>query len=428
MMPPDSAERGMRWEAEGRRTASALDAASAAVVAGASPLAAARVALGIAMEQTARRRVTIVDLAGELPPLQSLVTGDDAHGVSDAFTFGISLNRLARPTGVEPNLFIIPSGAEPVIHDHVLASPRWAALVRSTRSEGALLLFVAQDDAPQLAALAAMTDGVVAVGDGDAVRALPRVLATVGAARRTPANQRPPRVITPMSRRNPWPWVGAALVALAVAGAVWAVRDRRERAAARVLAVRETPAAPAIEAPPAPPADTVPPLVVANPGDSARAAAFGVEVMAANTEVGAQLTLMENANYLSAPTIVPMQLTTDGARWYKLFAGAYATRRSADSALRQLRRRAVVSDSAGSVARVPLAMRLTTDVPRDSVARAIASWQARGISAYALLQADGRATVYAGAFSAPRDAELLATILREADATPTLVYRTGRVF
>jgi len=151
-------------------------------------------------------------------------------------------------------------------------------------------------------------------------------------------------------------------------------------------------------------------------------------VMAANTEVGAQLTLMENANYLSAPTIVPMQLTTDGARWYKLFAGAYATRRSADSALRQLRRRAVVSDSAGSVARVPLAMRLTTDVPRDSVARAIASWQARGISAYALLQADGRATVYAGAFSAPRDAELLATILREADATPTLVYRTGRVF
>jgi hypothetical protein len=47
---------------------------------------------------------------------------------------------------------------------------------------------------------------------------------------------------------------------------------------------------------------------------------------------------------------------------------------------------------------------------------------------YALLQPDGTARLYAGAFETPDKAALLAATLREAGIEPTLVYRMGRAF
>ena len=113
------------WENEGQRLAPLLDDVCAAVIAGTDPLAAASVAVGIARVQGVRRRVAIADLVGEIPPLQSLVTGDDPHGIADSFLYGVSLNKIARAVNESGNVFVMPSGTEAVAHDAVYANDRW---------------------------------------------------------------------------------------------------------------------------------------------------------------------------------------------------------------------------------------------------------------------------------------------------------------
>jgi hypothetical protein len=67
-------------------------------------------------------------------------------------------------------------------------------------------------------------------------------------------------------------------------------------------------------------------------------------------------------------------------------------------------------------------------VGADTVGAVVTAFVERGVPAYALRQADGSATVYAGAFEAPEQSALLAQSLRQLGLAPTLVYRTGRVF
>ena len=55
--------------------------------------ATARVALGVARAQSAKRRVVIGDLLGDAPPIRALVTGDDPYGLVDSFEYGVSLNQ-----------------------------------------------------------------------------------------------------------------------------------------------------------------------------------------------------------------------------------------------------------------------------------------------------------------------------------------------
>jgi hypothetical protein len=58
----------------------------------------------------------------------------------------------------------------------------------------------------------------------------------------------------------------------------------------------------------------------------------------------------------------------------------------------------------------------------------VRQYLARGIPAYALLQDDGSATIYAGAFDSAEQAALLIPSLRAAGIEPTLSYRLGRTF
>ena len=44
------------------------------------------------------------------------------------------------------------------------------------------------------------------------------------------------------------------------------------------------------------------------------------------------------------------------------------------------------------------------------------------------LQANGTARLYAGAFKAPEEANLLTDVMRAAGLNTSLVYRTGRVY
>jgi hypothetical protein len=67
-------------------------------------------------------------------------------------------------------------------------------------------------------------------------------------------------------------------------------------------------------------------------------------------------------------------------------------------------------------------------VSREAAKALASGYAGRGIPVYALLQADGSAQLYAGAFDTPERASLLAATLRTAGITPTVVYRTGRAF
>lgn len=516
----------LAWEEAGRRAAAALDGCSAAVVASHAPEAAAWVALGIAAEQAAHRRVVVGDLVGELPALQRLVDSDDPHGIVDSFLYGVSINKIAHAVDARRSLFVLPSGSEPVVPDEILRNERWHRLKLGFREVGALLLLVARADAPGLARLDELIDGAVLVEEPGqpALPALPRVLATVtapaavlqarhptaadvatfspieetmaaaagaaagatagapagapttpalpaagpeltgAAATRgeegsersaepgTEAEPEPVAVATapppeapsgeapvverrrrprPPKRRSAWWMPAAGALAAAAVASVWLVYRQKApprpvpaRADTAVTAAADTPrrvdsAAAGIGAP-------IP--NVANPADSAAAASFGIEVAALNTQSGAILRLQSDAAKLPAATYAPSVLGADSALWFRVVAGAYAERAAADSVLAALRARGILEPGTGTVVRAPFALLLDADVMRDNAPALVGAYLGREVPAYALVQPDGSARIYAGAFATPEDAELLASTLRAKGITSSVVYRTGRVY
>jgi hypothetical protein len=111
-------------------------------------------------------------------------------------------------------------------------------------------------------------------------------------------------------------------------------------------------------------------------------------------------------------------------------AGAYTRRDQADSLLRSLREsRLLADDSVDHVMQTPLAL-LVDSVPsqggiEDAIRAAVQKYAARGLPVYTLMQDDGGARIYAGAFrTASQSAELIKS-LRAAGLKPVLVYRTG---
>jgi len=134
---------------------------------------------------------------------------------------------------------------------------------------------------------------------------------------------------------------------------------------------------------------------------------------------------------MPAATISVVPIGDTDVIWYKVVAGAFSDSAQADRLLASLRRRRIVSESDGTVLRVPFALRVDS-VPAQAAARSKASekvhgYAARGLAVYALAQADGSVRLYAGAFESPQQSSLAATALRVAGLTPVLEYRTGRV-
>jgi hypothetical protein len=82
------------------------------------------------------------------------------------------------------------------------------------------------------------------------------------------------------------------------------------------------------------------------------------------------------------------------------------------------------------VLRAPLALLVDSVATQggigDAVKAAVGKYVARGLPVYGLIQDDGGAFLYAGAFeNAEQSAELTRT-LKGAGLNPLLVYRTGR--
>jgi len=425
------------WAAEGERVAGALEDVAAALVIGRDPRVAAQVALGIAKAQRGDRRVAIGDVAGDLPELRG---APDAPGLLECFRDGLPVSAIATPHLEDARLFILPSGNGPVAERLVLESARWPRLIAGFREVDALLLIVVPADAPGLPTLIAQVDGVIAVDLPPAVMRAWPLLATV---------DRPEAELPPLAPLPPHPKelararllrrlrVGTlALLVTALAGAAsWWVINRAAAGAAAVAAgepstaAADTPGAagaPAASASSA--ADTITLGAVVNPEDSLRSSHFALELVAANTPAGANSSLAMRGQKLPAPTVSPVQLGADGRTWYRALTGAWRDRAEAEAFLVSLRDRGLVRQDVGRVLRAPYALLLAESVPPGAVPAALAQWEARGIGAYALLQDDGNARLFAGAFETPGQAVLLALSLRDAGAVPAVAVRTGRMF
>jgi hypothetical protein len=397
-------------------------------VSSSDPVVAAHVALGIARGEASRRRVVVGDLVGDLAPLTSLLSDDDPHGISDSILYGVSINKIGRPVEGTSNLFVMPGGTEPVMSEEIFSSERWRRIADGFIKDGALLLLVARSDSPGLQALADQLDGVVVVRDSD-LPAAPSALILARVTSPTKTLKVPfLKDVEVPPLRSFRPWVNARSIALVIlvllVPTVFLLRDRVTDDSA---VVPET----APVATPAPP--TVDSLLVAPPNnfvDSASASAFAVELLVANTPEGANFVLRKDNASLPSATVAPVPIGPERTTWYKVIAGAYTRRSEADSLLRALRAAKVLNDSAGSVLQVPLALLVdsvgTQGGIDDVVAATVRKYTARGLPVYALMQDDGGARLYAGAFDRAADAAELLKTLRELGIEPVLAYRTGR--
>ena len=298
---------------------------------------------------------------------------------------------------------------------------------------GALLLLVARSDAPGLGELVDQIDGAVLVRDADLPNA-PSALVLARVPVPTPTLKIPLHRIRARAadwKRHRWlyPAAGAlALVLVAVIGVV--VMLARGQRAPRAPAPAPVVAAPAPTPPPArPPPETLYVAPPANVDDSASASAFTVELLVANTAEGANLFVRKNGAALPSATVSPVSIDPERSTWYKVTAGAYTRKYQADSLLLALRRSSLLTDSAGSVTRAPLAL-LVDSVPTqggivDAIRAAVQKYTDRGLPVYALIQNGGGALIYAGAFGTAAQSAGLIRTLRGAGLNPVLVYRTG---
>lgn len=424
MTAPVTRVPGGAYEGAGRQAALALRGYSSVIVTSDDVTAAAHAAIGIALAESAQRLVMVADLGGETTPLQALVRDDDSHGIFDSFEFGTSFVRIAREVEGAKNFYVMPSGTESAASERIISSPRWRGFASEFANADELLLLVVKSDAPGLEALAGRVDGAVLVG-------IPRLesapSASILAKIPHPTIIPPPKIdigskSPPTSFRN----VGLAAAGLLAIGIL---------AGALIFRKPSSDAKPVLTAADSTVADSagpVPPsIAAANPADSATAAAFSVEILASNTLEAANFEIQRHGSVMPASTISLVPIGDTEATWYKVHAGAYADSAEAERLLASLRRRRIVRDSVGSVVRVPFAL-LVDSIPSQGgmtsrIRERIQALAAKDVAAYALLQRDGSARVYAGAFERAAHSSLATTALRVAGLTPLLVYRTGTV-
>jgi hypothetical protein len=431
---PASSGRPVAWEDAGRQIASLLGSYSAVVVTSSDPVAAAHVALGIARSEATHRRVVVGDLIGDIPSLRSLVKDEDPHGITDSFLYGVSLSKIGYAVEGAENLYVMPSGTDPLIEEGVLRSTRWTKLADGFGEARALLLLVAPCDSGGLGDLIDQTDGAVLVKDVDLPGA-PSALLLARVASPTPTLKIPLHRISARAaswKQHRWFYPALGVIALvliaSVGGALLLARVGRSAQRPAPVAAKPIPAP--TPPPPRPPPETLHVAPPANLADSASAAVFTVEMLVANTAEGANLFVRKNGAALPAAAVSPVPIDPERSTWYKVTAGAYTRRYQADSLLLALRNSRVLTDSAGSVTMAPLAL-VIDSVPSqggivDAVRAALEKYSARGLLVYALMQEDGGALIYAGAFARAEQSAQLIRTLRGAGLTPVLVYRTGR--
>lgn len=434
MNSPVSGGRPVAWEDAGRQIASLLGSYSAVVVTSSDSVAAAHVALGIARAEATHRRVVIGDLVGDIPSLRALVRDEDPHGITDSFLYGVSLNKIGYAVEGAENLYIMPTGTDPLIDEEIFRSARWTKLAAGFGEAGALLLLVAPSDSRGLGDLIDQIDGAVLVKDAD-LPAAPSALLLARVASPTPTLKIPLHRITARAaswKQHRWfyPVLGVIVFVLIASLGLALMLARVGQVARPPAPVAAKPVPAPTPPPPRPAPETLHVAPPANVNDSASAAAFTVEMLVANTAEGANLFVRKNGAALPAAAVSPVPIDLERNTWYRVTAGAYTRKYQADSLLFALRKSGVLTDSAGSVTTTPLAL-VVDSVPSqggivDALHAAVEKYTVRGLSVYALMQDDGGALIYTGAFARADQSAGLVRTLRGAGLNPVLVYRTGR--
>jgi hypothetical protein len=435
------------WEVAGRELGGRLDRLHAVAVLGNDADETAKVAIGIARYQARRRRVAVGDLLGDAPVLTSLVPNEDAHGLSDVFEYGLALDRVARRVPDDPDLYVLPTGTFITDFAEIMANRRWTKMAASFREEGGLLIVVADVASPGIEALVLQLEGAVLVGDTLPAR-LPtaRILGTVRSE--DPASP-PLKPAAPVSRPkyviagtwSGWRIARFVTLLLALAGAlVWGWIDRRPFADSEwaPMWLRQPPSlTDSVQVvirgfDTAGVADSNSTLATARAlglltaMDSAAVAPYGIALITFNTQAGALLELTRNGATLRAGTFSPIRIRE--TPWVRVVAGAYPDSASAAALLDTLRARGSSDAGRAVIERFPYALLVERNVPDAAVASRVAIFQTRGLPVYALLQGDGTARLYAGAFKVPNEATLLYDALKASGIQTSLVYRTGRVY
>jgi hypothetical protein len=471
------------WLTEGRSLGASLRPFTCIVVAGPDRDATAEVSLGIAHAQAEHRRVVLGDLLDDAEPFALLRVDDDPHGLVDTLHYGISLSRVARQVPGSDNLLFAPTGSVITDYAELLAHPRWSRLIESFAKSKDLFVIAVPASAPALGSLVAHTDGMVVVdgqvpGNVDPSRVIAQVRAAptappppkpvvvpagAAAAAAAPGALRPRPPQSPAStaaqrksvatssapgqtvaaavKRAPQPAIASgeaagkpvpglsrsvvvgALVTLVVALFVYWLADR-----SRTESESPEPAVAAAQVPATAGAATASAgnPTVADPADSG-AAAFAVQVMAANTRAGAILKLQQHGLLLPAATYAPVEI--QGTTWYKVVAGAFPTRSGADSLLAALRDQKLLDSTEGVVVHVPFSLRIDSVRNSTTVDDMLAQLRVgRNLPVYALVQRNGAVWVMVGAFETRSEADAYAETLRSINLVPQVVYRKGRMY
>jgi SPOR domain len=435
------------WEVAGRELGASLDRLNAIAVLGTDEIQVAQVALGIGRQQARRRRVAIGDLLGDATPLTALVSSEDSHGLSDVFEYGLSLDRVARRAEGEGDLYILPTGAFISDHAEIMANRRWTKLAAGFKEEKALLIVAANAAAPGVETLVMQLDGAILVGETVPSR-LPvaRVLGAVRGPNAEPLPEgrverraRPKYVVrTHVSLWKVGASFGVTLAALIAALGLWLtyrpfaqsewaprwLRGPAASADSLLLMIRGFDTAGVADSNST--LATARHLGLLTALDSNSRAPYGIAIVTFNTQAGALLELGRNSATFRAGTFTPVLIRE--TTWYRVVAGAYPDSASAAALLDTLRMQGTSDAGRAVIEPFPYALLVERDIPDTEVAARVAVYQRRKLPVYALLQADGTARLFAGAFKEPDEATVLHDAMRSAGIQTSLVYRTGRVY
>ncbi|HEX7938160.1 MAG TPA: SPOR domain-containing protein, partial [Gemmatimonadaceae bacterium] len=320
----------------------------------------------------------------------------------------------------------------------ILSNRRWSRLAAGFREDQGLLILVASVDAPDVEALVVQLDGAVVVGHRAPPR-LPvsRVLGTVtGPAlppRETRTRPRPSIGYVIFTETSRWRIAGITGIAIALVAALfvgWLVYRPFARSAWAPLWLRGDDTLRGMVLPMATADDSASATAIhmglLTKADSQSQSPYALSLVMFNTRAGALLELQRNGASLRAGTFTPVLIRE--TPWYRVVAGAYADSASAAALLDTLRSSGMSDAGPVVIERRPYALQVERSVPDNSVADRVAMYQAKQLPVYALLQSDGTARLFAGAFKNKDEAGPLAEMMREAGVHTAVVFRTGRVY
>jgi hypothetical protein len=161
---------------------------------------------------------------------------------------------------------------------------------------------------------------------------------------------------------------------------------------------------------------------------AADSAPYSVVLADVSSATGANSELdLQTENGMPAVTYAPYA-RADGGLSYTILAGAARDSAGADSLLQVVRAKKFRNAQAAHVVRLPYAVRIQTGVSTDQASMFVHAYVSKGLPVYPLVQSDGSATLYAGAFRTIEQAQPLMTSFRANGDQPTVTIRTGRAF